>query len=117
LDFHAKLGAQHLELVRTLLSEAPTALTDKPQSDWRNYQTAVLANGLRVVNIQDEKSTVMAAAMGVMSGSFNDPAEFSGLAHFCEHMLFLGSKRYPSPTGFNDFLSANGGDSNAFTAN
>ncbi len=28
-------------------------------------------------------------------GSFSDPAEFPGLAHFLEHMLFYASARYP----------------------
>ena len=25
----------------------------------------------------------------------SDPDELPGLAHFCEHMLFLGTKKYP----------------------
>jgi insulysin len=30
----------------------------------------------------------------VNSGSLKDPVEFQGLAHFCEHMLFLGTEKY-----------------------
>ena len=29
------------------------------------------------------------------TGSFKDPVELPGLAHFCEHMLFLGTEKYP----------------------
>lgn len=37
------------------------------------------------------------------------------MAHFCEHMLFLGSKKYPELNHFQEFLKKNGGDSNAAT--
>jgi len=30
----------------------------------------------------------------------SDPAELPGLAHFCEHMLFLGTEKYPSENSF-----------------
>ena len=36
--------------------------------------------------------------------------------HFCEHMLFLGTKKYPDENDFDKFLSDNGGSSNAYTA-
>ena len=34
--------------------------------------------------------------MAVGVGSYDEPIEVCGLAHFCEHMLSLGSKKYPS---------------------
>ena len=30
-----------------------------------------------------------------LTGCFQDPVELPGLAHFCEHMLFLGTEKYP----------------------
>ena len=45
----------------------------------------------------------------------SDPAELAGLAHFCEHMLFLGTKKYPEQNEYNMYLSQNGGSSNATT--
>ena len=30
-----------------------------------------------------------------LPGNFQDPVELPGLAHFCEHMLFLGTEKYP----------------------
>ena len=48
-------------------------------------------------------------------GSFCDPQGFGGLAHFCEHMLFMGTKTYPCENEFESFLSRHGGSSNAFT--
>jgi len=38
-----------------------------------------------------------------------------GLAHFLEHMLFLGSKKFPVPDEYRNFLSQNSGFSNAYT--
>lgn len=55
------------------------------------------------------------AAMVVGCGSFHDPPQFMGLAHFCEHMLFMGSDKYPTENELDAFLSHNGGSSNAYT--
>jgi insulysin len=38
------------------------------------------------------------------------------LAHFCEHMLFMGTEKYPSENDFSEFISNNGGADNAFTS-
>mmetsp|Transcript_10508 Transcript_10508/g.25436 ORF Transcript_10508/g.25436 Transcript_10508/m.25436 type:complete len:1201 (+) Transcript_10508:52-3654(+) len=91
-------------------------LINKPKSDQRQYQYTELSNGLHVVNIQDENSHQMAMAMAVKAGSHDDPRQLPGLAHFCEHMLFLGTEKYPENSGFDQFLLKYGGSSNAFTA-
>lgn len=33
--------------------------------------------------------------MGVEVGTFSDPPEIQGLAHLLEHMIFMGSEKYP----------------------
>ena len=48
-------------------------------------------------------------------GSWNDPAEFPGMAHFCEHMLFMGSEKYPDENAFSQFIQDSGGMTNAYT--
>ena len=48
-------------------------------------------------------------------GSFSDLPELPGLAHFLEHMVFMGSKKFPSENGFDKFISNHGGFDNAHT--
>ncbi len=38
-------------------------------------------------------------------------------AHFLEHMLFLGTEKYPDENEYSKFLNHHGGWSNAYTAN
>jgi insulysin len=65
--------------------------------------------------VEDKESQKSAASLYVASGSLNDPAEAYGLAHFCEHMLFLGTKKFPEENHYSKFLSSHGGQKNAAT--
>uniref|UniRef100_A0A671SPX0 Nardilysin-like n=1 Tax=Sinocyclocheilus anshuiensis TaxID=1608454 RepID=A0A671SPX0_9TELE len=60
-----------------------------------------------------EKQSAAALCIGV--GSFSDPNDLPGLAHFLEHMVFMGSEKYPSENGFDAFLKKHGGSDNAST--
>ena len=75
-----------------------------------------LANGLKVYMISDKKADKSAAAIGVLTGSWDDPAQYPGMAHFCEHMLFKGSQKYPDEASYFKYIFDNGGTANAFTA-
>lgn len=66
--------------------------------------------------ISDPDTDKAAAAANVRVGHFFDHDQIGGLAHFCEHMLFLGSERYPEEDDYHKFVQKNGGFSNAFTA-
>ena len=55
------------------------------------------------------------ASVAVNAGSYNDPQKRGGLAHFLEHMIFMGSEKYPREGAYSDFLAANGGYCNAYT--
>lgn len=92
------------------------AITQKPRGDPRRYQHSTLASGLEVLNVQDPRAVQAAFAVAVAVGQLDEPAEWPGLAHFCEHMLFLGTDGYPDPSGFDKFLAQQGGTTNAYTA-
>ena len=91
-------------------------VVEKSMRDNRTYQVLHLENQLRVLLISDMDSNISAAAMEVAVGSFSDPPEVQGLAHFCEHMLFLGTQKYPNEHAYSNFLSTHGGYDNAFTS-
>ena len=56
-----------------------------------------------------------AAGLCIGIGSFSDPFELPGLAHFLEHMVFMGSEKYPDENSFDQFIQKHGGFDNAHT--
>ncbi len=85
-------------------------------NDFKKYQSLTLDNGLRVLLVQNEETDKCAAALAVNVGHFNDPHDRQGLAHFLEHMLFLGTDKYPDGSEYQKFISQHGGSNNAWTA-
>ncbi len=85
-------------------------------NDSRDYRTLTLDNGLEVLLISDPDADQAAAAMNVAVGSSQNPEAIPGLAHFLEHMLFLGTERYPKADSYQQFINQHGGTHNAFTA-
>eukprot|EP00435_Cladocopium_sp_Y103_P016958 s317_g4.t1 len=90
-------------------------VVEKSPLDNRNYKASTLRNGLRVLCCSDTAADRAAAALDVHVGYFSDPDDIPGLAHFCEHMLFLGTEPFPEENSFDTYLTANSGFSNAFT--
>ena len=86
-----------------------------PLPDKRDYSIITLKNNLRCVLVSDKDSEKSAAALVVRTGASNDPIDFPGLAHFTEHMLFLGSEKYPKENSYKEYLSKHGGSSNGAT--
>ena len=71
----------------------------------------------QVLLISDQTTDKAAAALDVEVGSLSDPADLPGLAHFCEHMLFLGTEQFPQEDDYEKFIINNGGSNNASTYN
>lgn len=63
----------------------------------------------------NQKEKMAAVALCVKVGSFFDPSTIQGLSHFLEHMIFMGSEKYPKENEFDQFTSTNGGENNAHT--
>lgn len=85
--------------------------TKKPANEW------VSGHQHRQVLLEDDEeySYTTAAAIAVAVGSFSDPEELQGAAHFLEHAVFLGCAAYPAEAGLDAFLTRNAGGSNAWT--
>ncbi|ORX91263.1 insulin-degrading enzyme, partial [Basidiobolus meristosporus CBS 931.73] len=89
---------------------------EKSDTDDRSYRMIQLDNGLQAMLIHDPETDHGSAALDVHVGHLSDPENLQGLAHFCEHLLFMGTKKYPVENDYNQYLSEHGGDSNAFTS-
>ena len=84
--------------------------------DRRTYRAIELKNGLQALLIHDPRAKKSAAALDIRVGSLADPAPHQGLAHFLEHMLFLGTEKYPQVGEYDKYLAEFQGYNNAFTA-
>ena len=107
-----------LALVAFLLAPLAVSAADiiKSENDPRNYRALVLDNGLKAIVVSDPGTDMAAASLSVDVGSGADPRDRQGLAHFLEHMLFLGTVKYPQPGEYKDFITRHGGGDNAYTA-
>lgn len=95
---------------------ASTLITEKPLLDNRDYKVIKLQNGLEALLVHDPETDKASASLDVNVGSFSDPADLNGLAHFCEHLLFMGTEKYPKENEYSRYLSAHAGHSNAYTS-
>lgn len=67
---------------------------------------------MKVLLVSDQDADKSAACMFVGVGSLADPVDplsadgekIGGMAHFCEHMLFLGTKKYPQENYYQSFV-------------
>ena len=94
---------------------APAAILKSPK-DTRQFATLTLANEMEVLLVQDTSSDISAVSLALGVGSFQNPANQQGLAHYLEHMLFLGTEKYPEPNTLQKFIDHNSGSWNAYTA-
>jgi len=78
-----------------------------------NYNTTVLSNGLRVIHLQSFSSVVYCGYQ-IAAGTRHERPGEEGLAHFCEHVTFKGTKRRNAMQIINA-LEMVGGELNAFT--
>lgn len=79
------------------------------------YKYVKLENGLRSIVNYDSKLNSTFIAVTVHTGFYNDPKDYQGLSHFLEHMLFMGSKKYPNVNEFEKYVAENNGSFNAST--
>lgn len=88
----------------------------KSEHDLGKYQAIKLLNGMTVLLVSDAQAPNSLAALALPVGSLDDPNNQLGLAHYLEHMVLMGSQRFPEPSSFSEFLKKHGGSHNASTA-
>lgn len=69
-------------------------MLEQPSVDSRKYRHAVIGGSLDVLLIQDVDTKKASAAMNIHVGQLCDT--LPGVAHFLEHMLFIGTEKYPA---------------------
>ncbi len=74
-----------------------------------------LTNGVRVLTVPMAGIESVTAMVLVRTGSRNETPEQSGISHVLEHMLFKGTKSYPTPMAISGAIDGIGGENNAFT--
>ena len=77
-----------------LVMAARTAVATTYPGDPTATKCYTLSNGLRVFLSENHQSPRIAAHIAVRTGSRNDPAETTGLAHYLEHLMFKGTKQF-----------------------
>jgi len=87
---------------------------EKSPNDNREYRYLELDNRLKVLLVEAPESEMSAVSMAVNVGSYQNPEEFPGLAHYLEHMLFLGTENYPEANALQSFVERNAGSTNAY---
>ena len=112
-----------LALLATLPGTGKTAETSldsitpiSSPNDTRKYEYFTLKNRMKVLLISDPAADKASASLSVNIGSASDPKRWPGLAHFLEHMLFMGTRKYPDINAYQHYIGENGGDTNAGTS-
>ena len=73
-----------------------------------------LRNGMQVLVMPNDRVPAVTHILFVRAGGGDDPYGKSGLAHFLEHLMFVGTKNYPEGT-YDRAISRVGGQQNAYT--
>lgn len=84
-------------------------------ADVFNPDRFVLENGLEIIVVSDKRAPVVTHMLWYKVGSADDPLGQSGLAHFLEHLMFKGTKKY-APGKASKIIARRGGTENAFTS-
>ena len=95
--------------------KSPVDLSSKPEAVKREFRTITLKNQLDVILISDPDVKQSAAALNVNVGFGEDPVGQEGMAHFLEHMLFLGTEKFPDEGEYSKYIASHQGYNNAYT--
>ena len=90
--------------------EAPIATTTPPE-----IRSLTLDNGLKIIVWPDHDIPNVVVYTFVRAGGRNEYPGITGVSHFFEHMMFLGTEKR-APGEFDTTMEAAGGANNAYTS-
>ena len=96
-----------------LLHKIEASLTQFPKIFHQNSSSSYLPNNLEFLTIECQEASQAGVSLSIGVGSNQDTVP--GLSHLLEHMIFFSSKSYPKEDYLMEFISLNGGYSNAYT--
>jgi zinc protease len=80
-----------------------------------NPHTFTLVNGMQVVVVSNHRMPVVTHMVWYKAGAADEAPGKTGSAHFLEHLMFKGTKKFTSNT-FSKSVASVGGSENAFTS-
>jgi predicted Zn-dependent peptidase len=86
----------------------------RAELDLRRAEVSRLANGLTVIVLEDHSFPVVSTQMLYKSGSRDETAGKTGLAHFLEHLAFRASENFPN-AGATEAIYDAGGEWHGYT--
>jgi zinc protease len=91
--------------------KAPRTAHETVSDDIESFS---LRNGMEVVLVHNDRVPAVSHTLWIRAGAADDPMGKSGIAHYLEHLMFKGTKRW-SEGQFEKQINERGGALNAFT--
>lgn len=87
-----------------------------PSLQKRSIAKIRLENGIEAYIVSDPEAKHSGMSVGVKAGSWDDPKKYPGMAHFVEHVLFMGTETYPEENDYTRHITESAGIYNAYTS-
>ena len=103
-------------LFKEIESGFESLFVPQPFTEANDFKYFTLSNGLKVLIVRPNiglKHSYVALTVGV--GSEADPPEFVGFTHLIEHLLFTGSKKFPTDNYIEKVVNKYHGENNGVT--
>ena len=87
----------------------------RTHTDQQPIWQTTLGEGCQLTVLQTAQAQQAAVALSFAAGSHHEPAQYLGMAHFLEHLVFRGSEKYAADDGLMAFIQRHAGQVNAQT--
>ncbi|MBL7058326.1 insulinase family protein [Patescibacteria group bacterium] len=80
------------------------------------HKQTTLPNGIQLITAKNNSTNTVTVLVMVKAGSRYENKKINGISHFLEHLMFKGTKSYPTPEKLSIALDSLGGEFNAYTS-